>query len=406
MSLEEHLGAMLGQVGPLEPLDITLREAIGCQLVGDVAAPNPVPHYARAAISGYAVRSVDLTGPATLKVVDDVQPGFAPTQPVYAGWPSGCRPGRPSSGRGGLRRPRPPAATGAMVELSDVAAPGAGITAVGAVAAEGQEVLRDGAVIDPSAVGLLALLGVVRVGVRPRPRVVVVTIGNDLAPAGSPPTAGLVYDAAGPMLVAAAEEAGAVPYRVGPVAYDDRDIHSSIDDQVIRADLLVVVGRRPRRTASCAPNSTPWGRSRSTRGPLPWAPSVTAPSVRTRTSRSWFFRRPRGCGPALRRPGGPLIHAMRGVRGAPPVQVQVSDPLHRSDLTQLIPARYEGPGVVRPMPDPTLVDLTTADVLLRVLPGSDDQPAGHRACPPAPSLVNLAATLRRDEVTLRPFAPP
>ncbi len=85
MSLEEHLGAMLGQVGPLEPLDITLREAIGCQLVGDVAAPNPVPHYARAAISGYAVRSVDLTGPATLKVVDDVQPGFAPTQPVYAG---------------------------------------------------------------------------------------------------------------------------------------------------------------------------------------------------------------------------------------------------------------------------------------------------------------------------------
>ncbi len=377
MSLEEHLGAMLGQVGPLEPLDITLREAIGCQLVGDVAAPNPVPHYARAAISGYAVRSVDLTGPATLKVVDDVQPGFAPTQPVYAGVAVRLSAGSPIPGGADCVVPGPPAATGAMVELSDVAAPGAGITAVGAVAAEGQEVLRDGAVIDPSAVGLLALLGVVRVGVRPRPRVVVVTIGNDLAPAGSPPTAGLVYDAAGPMLVAAAEEAGAVPYRVGPVAYDDRDIHSSIDDQVIRADLLVVVGETAApdgllRTqldslgsVSFDEGSTALGAfGHGTIGEDENVPVLVLPA--DPVAAALLFA-------AL---AVPLIHAMRGVRGAPPVQVQVSDPLHRSDLTQLIPARYEGPGVVRPMPDPTLVDLTTADVLLRVLPGSDDQPAG------------------------------
>lgn len=44
------------------------------------------------------------------------------------------------------------------------------------------------------------------------------------------------------MLVAAAEEAGALSYRVGPVIYDERDVHRNLDDQVIRADLLVVVG--------------------------------------------------------------------------------------------------------------------------------------------------------------------
>ncbi|MFN8125512.1 MAG: molybdopterin-binding protein [Candidatus Nanopelagicales bacterium] len=375
MSLEEHLGALLAQVGPLDPLDITLREAIGCQLVGDVAAPGPLPHYARAAISGYAARSADLATPAGLKVVDDVHPGFAAGQPVYAGVTVRLAAGSPLPTGADCVVPGPPAATGSTVELPGGAHPGDGITEVGAVAAEGQVVLRDGSVIGAAAVGLLALLGVVRVGVRPRPRVVVVTVGNELAPTGSPATPGLVNDAAGPLLVAAAEEVGAVPYRVGPIAYDDRDIHTAIDDQLIRADLLVIVGETGPTSrlrvqldtlgsVSYDEGSTDLGVfGHGVVGDIEHIPVLVLPSEPV--AAALLFA-------AL---AVPLIHTMRGVRGAPPVQVQVSAAIPRTAVTQLVPARREDAGV-RPLLRPTLVDLTTADVLLRVLPGSGEQPAG------------------------------
>ncbi len=377
VSLEEHLTALLAQVKPLEPLDITLPESIGCQLVGDVATPRPIPHFARSAAAGYAVRSVDMTGDAVVKVVDDVAPGFAPTQPVYAGVTVRVAAGTPLPSGSDAVVPGPAVPVGQQVTLTDRPAPGSGVVPVGGVAAEGAVVLHDGAVVDSVAVGVLATLGEFRVSVRPRPRVVVVPIGNELLPTGAPATPGLVFDASGPMLGAAAEQHGALSYRLGPVPYESRAIHQAIDDQLIRADLLVVVGDI----------STPDSLIRTqlaSMGDVAFDEGSTNLGV--------FGHGVIGEDriPVLALPGDPaaaavlfgvlavpMIHAMRGVRAPSPVQVTLAQDVARLPVTQLIPARLDGSHAT-PVAEGglSLVALSRADVVLRILPGTDSQGRG------------------------------
>lgn len=377
MSLEVHLAGLLEQVHPLEPLDITITEAIGCQIVGDVSAPRPIPHFARAALRGYAARAADLTGSAMLKVVDDVAPGFAATQPVYAGVVVRVAAGTPlPTGADCVVRGPGFDKVGDQITITEQAEPGAGVTAVGAVAAEGDTVLADGVVIDPVTVGLLAQLGVIRVSVRPHPRVVVVTIGNELLPVGAEPTAGLVYDATGPMLAAAAERAGAVAFRVGPVGYDAREIGQAIDDQLIRADLVVVAGEIAYadslvRTQLAALGSVTFDEGSTDQGAFGHG-TVGEDSIPVLALPS----EPVAAEVLFAALAVPMIYAMRGVQPAAPVHVRLGADVPRTPATQLIPARLDADGTAHPQLGATLVQLGSADVLLRVLPGNDSQPAG------------------------------
>lgn len=393
MSLEQHLSVLLGQVRPLEPLDITLKEAIGCQLVGEVVAPRPLPHFATCAVSGYAVRADDLGAPAALKVVDEVGPGYAATQPVYRGVTIRVAAGAMLPSGANAVVPGPPTAVGGSVTLSGPAGPGQGVMAAGSAISQGAVVLPSGSIVDPLTVGLLATLGQVRVQVRPRPRVVVVSVGNDLMDLGAPATPGLVYDAAGPMLAAAAEEAGAVSFRVGPVEYEARAVADSIDDQLIRADLIVVAG--PIETAASV-----------VRAQLDRLGSVSFDDGSTSLGAFGHGTVGEEAVPVLALPGNPvsaamlfavlavpMISAMRGVPPPAAVQVRLAGPWEREpDRTQLIPAKLTGDGVATPL-GPTgssLVALVQADVLLRVLPGTGHQPAGSPlpALPLRPSPVS------------------
>lgn len=377
MSLEEHLSALLAQVHPLEPLDITLNEALGCQLVGSVTTPMPMPHFARCATAGYAVRHADLATGQSLKVVDDVSPGFAASQPVYAGAAVRVAAGTPLPAGADTVVPGPPTPVGQSVVPSARPPAGAGVLQVGSIAAEGAPVLPDGSIVDATAVGLLAALGRMRVPVRPRPRVVVVTIGSELLPVGAPITPGLVPDSAGPLLCAIAEEHRALSYRVGPVPYEERAIYQAIDDQLIRADLLVVVGD------VSSPDSL-------IRAQLAHLGAISFDEGST--SLGAFGHGTVGVEevPILALPGDPavagllfgvlavpMIHAMRGVRAPAPVQVILGRDVERTPVTRLVPAQVHG-GQALPIGDGrlTLLDLNRADVVLRILPGTERQSAG------------------------------
>jgi molybdopterin molybdotransferase len=113
---------------------------------------------------------------------------------------------------------------------------------------KGEDVMQDelvmpaGQVIDPRAIGLIAAIGRSSVQARPKPRVVIVTIGSELLDPGSQITPGKVIDSNGIMLAAAAAEAGATVYRVGPLAEDSQRIRSVVEDQLVRADLVITIG--------------------------------------------------------------------------------------------------------------------------------------------------------------------
>jgi molybdopterin molybdotransferase len=91
-------------------------------------------------------------------------------------------------------------------------------------------------------IALLAAAGHDRVRVHPRPRVIVLSTGSELVEPGRPPGFGQVSDANSFTLTAAAMDAGAVAYRVGIVPDDPRLLLSTLEDQLVRADLVITSG--------------------------------------------------------------------------------------------------------------------------------------------------------------------
>lgn len=106
----------------------------------------------------------------------------------------------------------------------------------------GDLALAAGTVLGPPQIGLLAAIGRGTVKVRPRPRVVVLSTGSELVQPGEKLGEGQIYDSNSFALAAAARDAGAIAYRVGAVTDDAETLRATVEDQLIRADLLVTTG--------------------------------------------------------------------------------------------------------------------------------------------------------------------
>lgn len=247
-SVDDHVATVLAGVSPLEPLDVQLLEARGCLLAEAVTAPWPLPGFDSAAVDGYAVRSQDCSGatrtlPAQLRVVDDVPAGYRATRPVAPGQAIRMMAGAPL-----------PVGADAVVDVerTDAGMPtvsvlgplqaGEGVRRAGEDVAQGQVVVEEGALVGAREVALLAAVGRARVSVRPKPRVVVISTGTELVEPGAALSPGLVADSNGYMLTAAAQDAGAVAFRAGPVPDEQRALTDTLEDQLVRADLIVTTG--------------------------------------------------------------------------------------------------------------------------------------------------------------------
>ncbi len=107
---------------------------------------------------------------------------------------------------------------------------------------QGDLVLPAGTVVGPREAGLLASLGLGRVAARPRPRVVVLSTGNELREPGAHLDFDSIYDGNSYMLAAAVRAAGAIAYRVGAIGDDPRTFRRTLSEQLVRADLVVTSG--------------------------------------------------------------------------------------------------------------------------------------------------------------------
>ncbi|NSL43123.1 gephyrin-like molybdotransferase Glp, partial [Streptomyces sp. 8P21H-1] len=116
------------------------------------------------------------------------------------------------------------------------------VRAMGSDVKAGDRALSAGTVLGPPQIGLLAAIGRGTVRVRPRPRVVVMSTGSELVQPDGTLESGQIYDSNSFALCAAARDAGAIAYRVGAVTDDAETLRATIEDQLIRADLLVTTG--------------------------------------------------------------------------------------------------------------------------------------------------------------------
>ncbi|MEU5661222.1 molybdotransferase-like divisome protein Glp [Streptomyces longwoodensis] len=266
-SVDEHLEDVLTAIRPLEPIELHLLDAQGCVLVEDVTVPVSLPPFDNSSMDGYAVRVADVAGaseefPAALEVVGDVaagQPGLlqvgpgqaarimtgAPLPPgaeavVPVEWTDGGLGEGPVDGMR-ARSLAPEGATG-HVRVHRPAEARAHVRAQGSDVRAGDRALEAGTVLGPPQIALLAAIGRGTVRVRPRPRVVVLSTGSELVQPGEQLADGQIYDSNSFALTAAARDAGAIAYRVGAVADDADTLRSTVDDQLVRADLMVTTG--------------------------------------------------------------------------------------------------------------------------------------------------------------------
>ncbi|MDJ0380541.1 gephyrin-like molybdotransferase Glp [Streptomyces sp. G-G2] len=266
-SVDEHLADVLATVRPLEPIELQLLDAQGCVLVEDVTVPVALPPFDNSSMDGYAVRVADVQGaseefPAVLTVIGDVAAGSgdlptvgpgeaarimtgAPLPPgaeavVPVEWTDGGTGGGAASGM--TPASADPDGAGGEVRVHRAAEARAHVRPRGSDVQAGDLALSAGTVLGPPQIALLAAIGRATVRVRPRARVVVMSTGSELVQPGEPLTDGRIYDSNSFALAAAARDAGAIAYRVGAVADDADTLRSTIEDQLIRADLVVTTG--------------------------------------------------------------------------------------------------------------------------------------------------------------------
>lgn len=247
-SLSEYLNWCLSLVNPIDPLRVLLPDAVGCILAEDIKSPINVPNVDQATRDGYAVRSTDIIGaslrdPQVLSVIAEVKAGDSDPCSLATRSAVKVASGAPiPAGADAVIPIEDTENTDSKVRISSTVKSGTNIIKLGEDIGENTPILRAGTRIGARQIALLAGVGILRVKVRPRPRVVVLSIGNELIEPGNPIGHGRVYDANGHTLSSAIADSQADVFRVAAVPDEPQQLSNTLEDQLVRADIVITTG--------------------------------------------------------------------------------------------------------------------------------------------------------------------
>ncbi|QBI21090.1 molybdopterin molybdenumtransferase MoeA [Egibacter rhizosphaerae] len=241
--LVEYRREVLESITPLDPIDLALLEAHGCVLAADVTAAGDVPPFDNTAMDGYAVRGSVLEAGEEFELVGTVAAGAQAEEPLGPGQAVRIMTGAPvPEGTDAIVPVELARERDGSVLLEEAARPGAHIRSAGESARAGDTLLDRGRSLGAPDLGMLAAVGNRSVRVHPRPRVVVVSTGDELVEPGRPLAPGQIRDSNSYMLTAMAREAGAVAYRQLFVRDDPRALREAFEGAFSHADVLVTSG--------------------------------------------------------------------------------------------------------------------------------------------------------------------
>jgi molybdopterin molybdotransferase len=247
-SVESYTDEILAAIVPLLPEELTLRDAEGAVLADDVLAAWPLPGFDNSSMDGYAVLAADVAtaaadSPVTLPVDGEVAAGDTDLLVLSPGrcirimtgalLPDGADAVIPVEWTDGGTD---------SVRITQAASKGHATRHTGDDAQPGDLLLAAGTRLGAAQIGVLAAAGHGVVRARPRPRVTVISTGNELSEPGSPLVPGLLWDSNSYMLAAAARQAGCVTTRHPTVRDEAGVVLEAISTAAGVSDLLITSG--------------------------------------------------------------------------------------------------------------------------------------------------------------------
>ena len=229
---------------PLMPVvQVGLNEALGRVLAEDVIARTTQPPLAMSAMDGYAVRAADITTvPATLRIIEEIAAGQTPTHPVASGQATRIFTGAPlPAGADTIVIQENTTRDGDAVTVSESAKAGHYIRPAGLDFATGDTLIKAGRQLTARDVGLAAAMNVPWLRVRRRPRVAVLTTGDEIMMPGEYLGPSQIVSANNFALAGLIEATGAEPLTLG-IARDNEASLQTLAAGAAGTDLLVTTG--------------------------------------------------------------------------------------------------------------------------------------------------------------------
>ena len=252
LTYEQARERVLADASPSAHETVPLARARFRALARRIVAPHALPPFRNSAMDGYAVRVADLAGatpssPVTLRVVEVLPAGRAPTLTLRAGEAARIMTGAPL-----------PEAADGVVPFEEAerqgegavehglfrhpAARGANVRDAGADVAEGEAVLEQGRELSPHDLALLAALGFAEVPVGAAPRVAVLSTGDELLDPGDALQPGTIRDSNLPMLALLCEQAGAQVVVAERLPDDPARVAARVMEVIAIADVVLTIG--------------------------------------------------------------------------------------------------------------------------------------------------------------------
>lgn len=241
LSLEEARERLLSMAPKPRVETVALIDALGRAPAAPVIeARIDVPPFTNSAMDGFAVRAADL--PGRLRVAGEVVAGAGALTSVEPGTAVRISTGAPLPPGADTVVPIERAAeSDGIVEVTEPIQTGADVRAAGHDTRADDEVHLPNP-LTPAGIGTLASLGVAQVEVRARPRIAILSSGDELVAPGTSLQFGHIHDANAPSLAAAVTEAGGEPMLRGQVGDDPANVRRALTDAAEAADIVLTSG--------------------------------------------------------------------------------------------------------------------------------------------------------------------
>ncbi|NIU38587.1 molybdopterin molybdenumtransferase MoeA [Candidatus Bathyarchaeota archaeon] len=241
-NIDEALSILLKKLKPerLESEQISIHTASGRVTAEDFQAKNDLPPFDRSAVDGYAVKAQDTFGasqfnPKTLKLTENEGVREGEARQIWTGNPL------PRGADAVIMLEYTKRIT-EKIEVGITVTPGGNVSKKGEDVQRGEVAIRAGTRLKPHHLGLFAALGATRVDVVKKPKVAILSTGNELVELGHKPKPSQIVETNRLILSSMCQELGAEPLDLGIAKDDLKEISAKIREGLERADVVITTG--------------------------------------------------------------------------------------------------------------------------------------------------------------------